>query len=267
MFEERARGDRGGRGGHGYGGGDAGSGFHSGHFVHMRGLPFRATESDVANVRHSTMAVFAFRTFLIISLMVKKKSLSFQFFAPLHPIRVHIDVGPNGKSTGEADVEFATHEDAVSAMSKDKNHMRMCFVLYHIHITVSKAGAFHCLFYLLCPNRTPLHRAFLKFNLQWSIRNGWVSLFHCLNALPRNIITFSQEVACNYFLCSKKIYMDNQVVEVAVTMATLRAWALEAGQGACTEDTDLQEKIFSTGSQKVFPFCIEASLHIHKKLI
>lgn len=28
-------------GGHGYGGaGDASSGFHGGHFVHMRGLPF-----------------------------------------------------------------------------------------------------------------------------------------------------------------------------------------------------------------------------------
>lgn len=56
MFEERARGDRGGRGGvggHGYGGGDTGSGFHSGHFVHTRGLPFRATESDIANVRHT----------------------------------------------------------------------------------------------------------------------------------------------------------------------------------------------------------------------
>lgn len=43
---------------------------------------------------------------------------------------MHIDVGPSGKSTGEADVEFATHEDAVSAMSKDKNHMRMCFLFF-----------------------------------------------------------------------------------------------------------------------------------------
>ncbi|XP_027030757.1 heterogeneous nuclear ribonucleoprotein H3 isoform X1 [Tachysurus fulvidraco] len=114
IFEERARGDRGGRGGmggHGYGGGDTGSGFHSGHFVHMRGLPFRATESDVAN-----------------------------FFAPLHPIRVHIDVGPNGKSTGEADVEFATHEDAVSAMSKDKNHMQHRYIELFLNSTSSGAS-------------------------------------------------------------------------------------------------------------------------------
>lgn len=48
----------------------------------------------------------------------------FQFFAPLNPLRIHIDVASNGKSTGEADVEFRSHEDSVAAMSKDKNHMR-----------------------------------------------------------------------------------------------------------------------------------------------
>lgn len=44
-----------GMGGHGYSGqGDGCSGFHSGHFVHMRGLPFRATEGDIAKVRTPT---------------------------------------------------------------------------------------------------------------------------------------------------------------------------------------------------------------------
>ncbi|KFP35115.1 Heterogeneous nuclear ribonucleoprotein H3, partial [Chlamydotis macqueenii] len=49
-YDDRMRDGRG-MGGHGYGGaGDAGSGFHGGgHFVHMRGLPFRATENDIAN--------------------------------------------------------------------------------------------------------------------------------------------------------------------------------------------------------------------------
>lgn len=46
-------------GGHGYGGaGDASSGFHGGHFVHMRGLPFRATENDIANVSNCGFIVF-----------------------------------------------------------------------------------------------------------------------------------------------------------------------------------------------------------------
>lgn len=48
----------------------------------------------------------------------------FQFFSPLNPVRVHIEIGPDGRVTGEADVEFATHEDAVAAMSKDKANMR-----------------------------------------------------------------------------------------------------------------------------------------------
>jgi hypothetical protein len=47
-----------GMGGHGYGGaGDASSGFHGGHFVHMRGLPFRATENDIANVSNCAFIV------------------------------------------------------------------------------------------------------------------------------------------------------------------------------------------------------------------
>ena len=39
-------------------------------------------------------------------------------------MRVHIEIGPDGRVTGEADVEFATHEDAVAAMSKDKANMQ-----------------------------------------------------------------------------------------------------------------------------------------------
>lgn len=46
-------------------------------------------------------------------------------------MRVHIEIGPDGRVTGEADVEFATHEDAVAAMSKDKANMRE-FDLYQI---------------------------------------------------------------------------------------------------------------------------------------
>lgn len=96
-------------GGHGYGAqSDGGSGFHSGHFVHMRGLPFRSTEGDIA-----------------------------KFFSPLNPLRVHIDVGPNGKSTGEADVEFRSHEDAVAAMSKDKNHMQHRYIELFLNSTAS----------------------------------------------------------------------------------------------------------------------------------
>lgn len=55
-----------------------------------------------------------------------------QFFSPLNPVRVHIEIGPDGRVTGEADVEFATHEDAVAAMSKDKANMRKLYWLFAV---------------------------------------------------------------------------------------------------------------------------------------
>ncbi|XP_035290232.1 heterogeneous nuclear ribonucleoprotein H-like isoform X3 [Anguilla anguilla] len=88
--------------------GDSGSSFQSttGHCVHMRGLPYRATETDI-----------------------------YSFFSPLNPVRVHIEIGPDGRVTGEADVEFATHEDAVAAMSKDKANMQHRYVELFLNST------------------------------------------------------------------------------------------------------------------------------------
>ncbi|XP_066572487.1 heterogeneous nuclear ribonucleoprotein H isoform X1 [Amia ocellicauda] len=88
--------------------GDGSSTFQSttGHCVHMRGLPYRATETDIYN-----------------------------FFSPLNPVRVHIEIGPDGRVTGEADVEFATHEDAVAAMSKDKANMQHRYVELFLNST------------------------------------------------------------------------------------------------------------------------------------
>uniref|UniRef100_A0A2K5EE19 RRM domain-containing protein n=1 Tax=Aotus nancymaae TaxID=37293 RepID=A0A2K5EE19_AOTNA len=66
----------------------------TGHCVHMRGLPYKATKNDIYN------------------------------FSPLNPVRVHIEIDPDGRVTGEADVEFATREEAVAAMSKDRANMQ-----------------------------------------------------------------------------------------------------------------------------------------------
>uniref|UniRef100_A0A673XFC0 G-rich sequence factor 1-like n=1 Tax=Salmo trutta TaxID=8032 RepID=A0A673XFC0_SALTR len=64
------------------------------HFVHMRGLPFQATGDDIV-----------------------------QFFSPLALSRILVEFGPDGRASGEADVYFTSHQDAVSAMTRDKAHM------------------------------------------------------------------------------------------------------------------------------------------------
>ena len=44
---------------------------------------------------------------------------------PLRPVKCEFEYGPNGRPTGEANVDFATHQDAVEAMKKHKTNMRM----------------------------------------------------------------------------------------------------------------------------------------------
>lgn len=69
------------------------------HCIHMRGLPFKASQQDIA-----------------------------EFFRPVIPMTIHILSEPSGRPSGEADVTFATHEDAVRAMSKDKGHMQHRYI-------------------------------------------------------------------------------------------------------------------------------------------
>ncbi|XP_043530409.1 G-rich sequence factor 1 [Chiloscyllium plagiosum] len=74
------------------------------HNVHMRGLPFRVNGQDIV-----------------------------KFFQPLRPVRIIVEYGPDGKATGEADVHFATHDDAVAAMTKDKSHMQHRYIELYLN--------------------------------------------------------------------------------------------------------------------------------------
>ena len=65
------------------------------HEVRMRGLPYSATQNDIKS-----------------------------FFSPLVPQNVDIMFDDYGRPTGEAMVSFVSHEDAVAAMKKDREHMR-----------------------------------------------------------------------------------------------------------------------------------------------
>lgn len=60
------------------------------------------------------------------------RSISFQFFAPLKPVRIEFELYANGRPTGEANVDFATHPDALEAMKKHKTNMRMYLIFFHI---------------------------------------------------------------------------------------------------------------------------------------
>ncbi|XP_068622448.1 heterogeneous nuclear ribonucleoprotein H [Battus philenor] len=87
----RGRGFARGSGGAGYGRG----GFRRGNYcVHMRGLPFKASPQDIA-----------------------------YFFKPVRPVNINILYDNSGRPSGEADVEFDCHDDAVRAMRRDKHNM------------------------------------------------------------------------------------------------------------------------------------------------
>ncbi|CAG9120608.1 unnamed protein product [Plutella xylostella] len=90
-------------GGYGYGAA-RGGGFRRGggggaHCVHMRGLPFKASPQDIA-----------------------------YFFKPIRPMNIDILYDNSGRPSGEADVEFECHEDAMRAMRRDKNNMEHRYI-------------------------------------------------------------------------------------------------------------------------------------------
>ena len=96
--------DRGmGGGGMGMGGGGMGGmgggygGGRGNHVVHMRGLPFRVTENDIAE----------------------------WFSSVVDPVEITIQYNNQGRPTGEADVYFDNEADAKKAMSKDRQNMQV----------------------------------------------------------------------------------------------------------------------------------------------
>merc|ERR1712215_362845 len=98
---DRMRGGYGGGPGH-YGGPSMSSRGGGGgrHIIHMRGLPFRVTEQEIAE----------------------------WFSSVADPTDVIIHYNAEGRPSGEADVTFATENDARRAMQKDKQNMQHRYV-------------------------------------------------------------------------------------------------------------------------------------------
>ncbi|XP_047504395.1 heterogeneous nuclear ribonucleoprotein F-like [Pieris napi] len=102
-----------GRGGSGgYGAARSGLRRSSGlHCVHMRGLPFKASPQDIA-----------------------------YFFKPIRPVNITILYDSSGRPSGEADVEFECHDDAMRAMRRDKNNMDHRYIELFLNSSPGSGG-------------------------------------------------------------------------------------------------------------------------------
>ncbi|MEQ2175032.1 hypothetical protein GOODEAATRI_014022 [Goodea atripinnis] len=69
------------------------------HYIHMRGLPFQVSGEDIV-----------------------------KFFSPLAVSKILVEFRPDGRPSGEADVYFSCHRDALDAMSRDRMNMGRNFI-------------------------------------------------------------------------------------------------------------------------------------------
>lgn len=84
----------------------------------------RKGECPAAEAQSSCwMAVFEVIWFNKVYLCVSFFCSPMQFFSPLIMSKILLECGSNGRLTGEADVFFTCHQDAVTAMSKDRKHI------------------------------------------------------------------------------------------------------------------------------------------------
>lgn len=84
----------------------------TGHFILMKGLPYSATQQDIAT-----------------------------FFEPLSAVNILLECNGNGRATGNAYVDFATYEDATQAMSKHRATMQHRYIeLYFMEMGGRRFG-------------------------------------------------------------------------------------------------------------------------------
>ncbi|XP_053510239.1 G-rich sequence factor 1 [Ictalurus furcatus] len=76
------------------------------HYVHMRGLPYQATAGDIIN-----------------------------FFHPIRVAKVLLEYGPDGRPNGEAGAHFTTRQDALQAMTKDKQYIQDRYIELYLNST------------------------------------------------------------------------------------------------------------------------------------
>lgn len=99
----------------------------------MRGIPFNAAGEDIIEVKEkenvqqlklrALVELLCLRSFDLTKCICVFFSSPMQFFSPLIVSKILLECSSNGRLTGEADVFFTCHQDAVAAMSKDRKHI------------------------------------------------------------------------------------------------------------------------------------------------
>lgn len=74
---------------------------------------------------HGTITKLSHNEVMLLQSKKIKFQLLLQFFSPLVPVKVEFEFNNQGRPTGEANVDFSTHQEAKEAMKKHKANMRM----------------------------------------------------------------------------------------------------------------------------------------------
>uniref|UniRef100_A0A8C2ZW87 G-rich RNA sequence binding factor 1 n=1 Tax=Cyclopterus lumpus TaxID=8103 RepID=A0A8C2ZW87_CYCLU len=90
------------------------------HYIHMRGLPFQVSGEDVV-----------------------------KFFAPLAVSKILMECGAEGRPSGEADVYFSCHKDALTAMSRDRMYIGERYIELFLNSDAESDGS--CYSGNVCP--------------------------------------------------------------------------------------------------------------------
>ena len=115
----------------------------TGYNVHMRGLPYQASDQDICDVCISLYNILLTIRFNCLTIIIDLKTYMWiillynyilndvmivvvtqQFFKPLRPLNIVRHINDEGRSAGEADVDFYTDGEALQAMQRDKESIR-----------------------------------------------------------------------------------------------------------------------------------------------
>uniref|UniRef100_A0A8C2QIY2 RRM domain-containing protein n=1 Tax=Cricetulus griseus TaxID=10029 RepID=A0A8C2QIY2_CRIGR len=100
----------------------------------------------------------------------------YNFFSPLNLMRVHIEIGPDGRVTGEADVEFATHEEAVAA------NMQHRYIELFLNSTTGASNGAYSSQVMQGMGMSAAQATYSEWLLATAVRTAWVDMISIVGA-------------------------------------------------------------------------------------